>query len=235
MSKQEQGENTQISKAKKIYNVVSTVVVALIFVFLVAVVAIMLVQRKSGGETEIFGYYMFDVLTDSMSGTIEKGEIILCKKVENTSLLEVGDIITFTAPSGMVKGYNETHRIVEISYAQDGSIAYIKTAGDKLYDGQIKVDDWELNPDNVKAVFVKKSAFLGGLKSFMSHWYGYVVLVVIPLSIVAGLIIVGYVRDRLALEKENKTPDIENMSDEEKRKLLDALLEDKTDDNESEQ
>lgn len=94
-SKNETKKN--ISKAKKIYNVVSTVVVALIFVFLVALVALMLVQKKNGGETEIFGYYVFDVLTDSMSGTIEKGEVIVSKKVENKYALKVG-------------GYHHVHR-----------------------------------------------------------------------------------------------------------------------------
>lgn len=213
------------TKAKKIYNVVSTLVVALIFVFLVATVAIMLVQQKSGGESKIFGYYMYDVLSDSMSGTIEKGEVILCKEVEDVNSLEEGDIITFTAPEGVLKGYNETHRIVEIVRKEDGSIDYIKTAGDKLYDGKIKVDNWQLSPENVKAKFVKKSVFVGGLRQFLSHWYGYVVLVVLPLCIVFGLIVAGFVRDRVALEteKDGGKVALDDLSDEEKKKLLDEI------------
>lgn len=99
------------SKAKKIYNAVSTVIVALIFVFMIVVVAVMLVQKNNGGETELFGYRMYDVLTDSMSGTIEPGDVIMCKSVEDVNALQVGDIITFKAPNG---NYNETHRIIEI-------------------------------------------------------------------------------------------------------------------------
>ena len=214
-----------ITKAKKIYNVVSTVVVALIFVFLVTLVSLMLVQKKNGGETEIFGHYLFDVLTDSMSGTIEKGEVIVAKKVDDVYALKVGDIITFTAPSGVLKGYNETHRIVEIVYGEDGKVKGYKTAGDKLYNGSVKVDDWQLPPENVKAIFVRKSAFIGGLKSFLSHWYGYVVIVVVPMCCVFALVIAGFVRDRLALEK-GKEPKatLADLSDEEKKKLL-ALVE----------
>lgn len=220
-SKNETKKN--ISKAKKIYNVVSTVVVALIFVFLVVTVAVMLVQQKSGGESKIFGYYMFDVLSDSMSGTIEKGEVILCKDIDDVNALQVGDIITFTAPEGVLKGYNETHRIVEIVRNEDGTINYIKTAGDKLYNGKIKIDSWELKPENVKAKFVKKSVFVGGLRQFLSHWYGYVVLIVIPLCIVFGLIVAGFVRDRVALEteKEKKSVSLDDLTEEEKKKLLD--------------
>lgn len=211
-----------ISKAKKIYNVVSTVVVALIFVFLVVTVAVMLVQQKAGGESKIFGYYMYDVLSDSMSGTIEKGEVILCKEVDNVNALQEGDIITFTAPSGPLKGYNETHRIVEIVRNDDGTIDYIKTAGDKLYDGKTKTDEWQLKPENVKAKYVKKSVFVGGLRQFLSHWYGYVVLVVIPLCIVFGLVVAGFVRDKVALEteKNKKSVSLDDLTEEEKRKLL---------------
>ena len=215
------------SKAKKIYNAVSTVALVLIFVFLVVVVSLMLVQKKNGGETQLFGYYMFDVLTDSMSGTIEKGEVIVAKKVEDKYALKVGDVITFVAPSGVLKGFNETHRIVEIVYDEDGSVKYYKTAGDKLYDGAIKVDDWLLPPENVKAVFVKKSAFVGGLKEFLSHWYGYVVIVVIPMCLVFALVIAGFVRDRLALEK-SKTPktELSDLSEEDKKKLLELVAKD---------
>lgn len=220
-SKNETQKN--ISKAKKIYNVVSTVIVALIFVFLVVTVAVMLVQQKSGGESKIFGYYMFDVLSDSMSGTIEKGEVILCKDIDDVNALQVGDIITFTAPEGVLKGYNETHRIVEIVRNEDGTINYIKTAGDKLYNGKIKVDNWQLKPENVKAKYVKKSVFVGGLRQFLSHWYGYVVLIVLPLCIVFGLIVAGFVRDRVALEteKEKKIVSLDDLTEEEKKKLLD--------------
>lgn len=217
-----------MTKAKKIYNVVSTVVVALIFVFLVTLVSLMLVQKKNGGETEIFGHYLFDVVTDSMSGTIEKGEVIVAKKVNDVYALKVGDIITFTAPSGVLKGYNETHRIVEILYDENGKVKGYKTAGDKLYNGSVKVDDWQLPPENVKAIFVRKSAFIGGLKSFLSHWYGYVVIVVVPMCLVFALVIAGFVRDRLALEKEKEPKTtLADLSEEEKKKLLSLVEDDK--------
>lgn len=210
-------KNTEISKAKKIYNAVSTAIVALIFVFMVIVVAVMLVQKSSGGENKIFGYYMYDVLTDSMSGTIEPGDVIMCKAVDDVNSLQVGDIITFKAPNG---NYNETHRIVEIARNDDGTVKYFKTKGDNAK----AVDNWELNPQNVKAKYVKKSVFVGGLRKFMSHWYGYVVVVVIPLCIVFALIISSVVRDKLALEKEKEKEDgkisLSDISEEDKKKLL---------------
>lgn len=210
-------KNTEISKAKKIYNAVSTAIVALIFVFMVIVVAVMLVQKSSGGESKIFGYYMYDVLTDSMSGTIEPGDVIMCKAVDDVNSLQVGDIITFKAPNG---NFNETHRIVEIARNDDGTVKYFKTKGDNAK----AVDNWQLDPQNVKAKYVKKSVFVGGLRKFMSHWYGYVVVVVIPLCIVFALIISSVVKDKLALEKQNEKEEskiaLSDISEEDKKKLL---------------
>ena len=220
-------KNTEISKAKKIYNAVSTAIVALIFVFMVVMVAVILVQKSSGGESKIFGYYMYDVLTDSMSGTIEPGDVIMCKAVDDVNSLQVGDIITFKAPNG---NYNETHRIVEIARNDDGTVKYFKTKGDNAK----AVDNWQLNPQNVKAKYVKKSVFVGGLRKFMSNWYGYVVVVVIPLCIVFTLIISSVVRDKLALEKEKEKEEgkitLSDISEEDKKKLLENYINvDKTD------
>lgn len=212
--------NKQISKAKKIYNVVSTALVALLFVFLVVVVCVMLVQRNNGTETNIFGYYFYDVLTDSMSGTIEPGEVIVSKKVEDIDSLKVGDIITFLAPNG---DYNETHRIIEIVYNEDGSIDYFRTQGDNAQ----SADNWKLRPENIKAIYVRKSVFIGGLRRFLSNWYGYVVLIVLPMCIVIALVIASFVKEKIALDREeNKQSGIslDNISEEDKKRLLEIAL-----------
>lgn len=226
-------------KAKKIYNVVSTIIVALIFVFLVAVVAMLISQKHNGKDSKLFGYYMYDVLTDSMTPTIETNSVILSKEVKNPDELKVGDVITFTAPSGVLAGYNETHRIVEIVLKEDGTIDYFITEGDKYnpdYNPSVTVhtrDEWHLSPSAVKAKYVKTAVFIGGLREFLSHWYGYVVLIVIPMLIVMSLFIVGYVKEKAAFMKEEEAQKaaegqqkskLEGMSDEEKKRLLEEYL-----------
>lgn len=209
-------------KAKKIYNIVSTACVAVIFVFLVVVVSLLLVQRKSGGDSKIFGYYMFDVVTDSMSGTIEPGDVILSREIEDKTALQVGDIITFTAPSGPFAGYNITHRIVEVE--RDGDEIFYRTKGDNPEVGR---DDWRLTPDAVKAKYVRKAVLIGGLRRFITHWYGYVLLIALPLTVVGVLIIVGAVRDKYAAEKKRAVVSgdaVDDMTDEQKKQLLEELL-----------
>ncbi|MEG2274764.1 MAG: signal peptidase I, partial [Clostridia bacterium] len=230
MSKTKQ-EKKPISKAKKIYNVLSTIVTAAIFIFLLFIVVIVVWQKASGKDSSLFGYYMYDVLSESMQPTIDKGDVILCKKVDTNTLKE-GDIITFTAPSGSLKGYNETHRIFKIVRKDDGSIDFIKTAGDNKYGGdEVKVDGWNLNPSAVKAVYVRSLPSVAAIRSFLLKPAGFIVLIVLPLLAVFVLVIVGYVKDRTKLEKErlkeeqDATPiNLDSLDDAEKQKLLDEYI-----------
>lgn len=229
----EQKHKKPLTKARKIYNIVSTIIVALVFIFLVLMVAIVLWQRSSGSDTSIFGYYLFDVVSDSMEDTIKVGDVILCKEIDDVNSLNKDDIITFTAPSGPLAGHNETHRIYSIDRNADGTINYIKTAGDNTYGGDdVRVDSWNLNPSAVKAKYVRTLPFIAGLRDFLSHWYGYVVLIALPLLIVSTLFIIGFIKDKTSYELEkaglagdaNASPTLDNMSEEEKKKLLEEFL-----------
>ncbi len=228
----------EVSKARKIYNVVSTVLIALVFAFLVAVVAIMFSQRSAnGGDVKLFGYYSFTVLTDSMQDTINPGDVILCKEVDPNTLQEE-DIITFVAPSGQLKGQNITHRIKEVHRNEDGTVAYFITRGDNP---SVGYDDWQLSPDNVKAKYVKTSKLIGGFRNLITQWYGYVLLIALPLCVVFVLLIIGFVKDKTTLDKQEEkevvdvSSKLDNMSDEEKAKLLEEYLNNtkKTEDNNS--
>lgn len=215
----------QKTKAKKILNVTTTVLFAVVFIFLVVIVVFSVVQRKAGKDVKIFGHYMFVVMTDSMSPTIEPKEAIWCKAPEEGDIVE-GAIITFIAPSGVLKGQNETHRIEKIEYDEQGNISKIYTKGDK--EG-LPTDDWVLSVEDVKAVFVSKMPLVSGIMRFVLEqpFVAYVVLIALPLLLVAVLFIVGFVRDRLKKEKEEKekeTPDLDTLSDDDKKKLLEDYL-----------
>ncbi len=212
-------EPKNVSKVKKIYNIVTTVITAVVFVFLAVVLGLTISQRRSGGDASFFGYHVYEVMTGSMSGTIEVGDVIIAKKVENVNELAVGDIITFVAPSGPLKGRNETHRIIEVISNGDGTVQYFRTQGDN----EQYADNWRLSPSAVKAKFLRKSPFIAGFRRFLSHWYGYVLLIALPLLIVGVLFIVGYVKDKIAAESEKATS-LDDISAEEKQKLLEAYL-----------
>lgn len=216
--------DTQKQKAKKIFNVITTVIFAVVFLFLVVIVVFSVIQRKEGKDVKIFGHYMFVVMTDSMTPTINPKEAIWCKAPEDGDIVE-GAVITFTAPSGVLKGRNETHRIEKIEYDEDGNILKIYTKGDK--EG-LPTDDWVLEKEDVKAVYVRTMPLISAIMRFVMEkpFVAYIVLIALPLLLVAVLFIIGFVKDRLKKDKqegENK-PKLDDLTDEDKKKLLENYL-----------
>lgn len=223
---------TQKSKIKKIYNVISTVILTVVFLFLVVVVVASVMQKKQGSDVKLFGHYMYTVLTDSMSPTIEPGETIWCKVAEKDDIVE-GAIITFIAPSGPLKGRNETHRIFKIEYDANGE-KIITTKGDH----SSSPDDWTIKESDVKAVYQKTLPVLSGLVSFMRKqpFLSYILLIALPILLVCVMFIVGYVKDRAKeIDEENKankkTISMSDLSEEERQKLISEFSGETSDEN----
>ena len=97
----------------------------------------------------LFGYRTATMLTGSMAPGIVPGDIVVAVQ-EPTSEVAVGDVITYHIP---VEDHRvETHRVIEVQHAKDGSIA-VRTQGD-ANDG---ADPWTATLDSdsvwqVKAV-----------------------------------------------------------------------------------
>lgn len=90
-------------KAKKILNIISTVIVVL-----AVILAIMLAGVR------LFGLKPYAVRSGSMSPVYHTGDLIYVKDVD-TDKLKVGDIITYAADEDTVV----THRIVDIEIRED--------------------------------------------------------------------------------------------------------------------
>ncbi len=104
-----------MSKIKKIWNAVTTVLVVL-----VAVLALLLAGVR------IVGYQVFTVLSGSMEPTYHTGSLIYVKSVDYQEL-ESGDVITFLLDEETVA----THRIVGlVPDEEDPSVIRYRTKGD---------------------------------------------------------------------------------------------------------
>ncbi len=211
---------------KKIYNIFSTVVFAVVFVFFVFVIIFSTVQKNQGKDVKIFGHYMYTILTDSMEPTLNPSDVIWAKAIEEEDIVE-GAIITFVVPSGngVLSGRNDTHRIVEIERDENGNITGIYTQGDN---SEVR-DNWKLQYSEVKAVMSKKLVLTSALIKFISEYrfLAYVVLIVIPLGSIAVMFAVSYIRERVKekqAETEGGEVSINSLSDEDKKKMLEEYL-----------
>ncbi|MDC5699392.1 signal peptidase I [Intrasporangium calvum] len=87
----------------------------------------------------VLGYERYVITGGSMSGTFEKGALVL-ERVVPVEDLVVGDIITYVPPASSGVTTLVTHRITEISTSDTGS-RVLRTKGDANAD----VDPWSFS------------------------------------------------------------------------------------------
>lgn len=117
---------------KKICNILST----LVLLMLAAVAAVILVPM-------LMGYKEMAVLSGSMEPTIPVGSIVYVKPLDDASLLEPGDICTYTMADGETM---VTHRVVSVdpesqtlitkgdaNEAEDGAISFGQVFGETQF------------------------------------------------------------------------------------------------------
>ncbi len=220
----------KVEKAKKIYKIVSNVIVAIVAIFLCAIFVMVIVQKSSKQQPKIFGHYFYTVLTPSMEPELEVGTIILAKEVSSIDEITIGKIVTY--PSSSLGGRNLTHRVVDVETDKDG-VVWVTTKGDANFS-----EDPKIKATDISSIMVKNLPTLGKFMKFLVTPTGYIVVIALPLLIVLILIILQYIKDKgkddkkiLKIELENKmlAEKLKNLTDEEKTKLLSNLSEQNVD------
>lgn len=108
-------QNTMSKKCKRIWNYVTSVLVALVLIL-----ALLLVGAR------LVGLRVFTVLSGSMEPTYHVGSLIYVKEVDPFTLRE-GDVITFLLDEDTVA----THRVVGVvPDEEDSSVVRFRTKGD---------------------------------------------------------------------------------------------------------
>ena len=107
----------------RVINVLATVVILVAFVVLLRTVF-----TPAGEIPTIMGYGFMRTLTGSMEPTIPVHSFIVVD-TDNSQVYQVGDIITFHSSDDALEGSLNTHRIVSVEAASDGSPVY-HTKGD---------------------------------------------------------------------------------------------------------
>ena len=92
----------------RIFKIVFRVLAIIVGIFLLlSIDAWMQVNLFRKNYASIFGYSVFNVVTGSMSGTIEINDYVI---VKNTEDVQINDIVTFMSEGELI-----THRLVQIS------------------------------------------------------------------------------------------------------------------------
>lgn len=160
---------------KKIWNTVTTILVALVVAAALALVGV-----------RLLGVQVFTVLSGSMEPTYHTGSVIYVKSVEPSSIQE-GQVITFLLDEDTVA----THRVVEVvPDEEDASVLRFRTKGD----ANDSADGSLVHYKNVIGTPVFTIPYLGYVVSYIQQPPG----TYIAISAAAILILLMFVPDILA-------------------------------------
>ncbi len=152
-------------------------------VIAVVVVCFTLLSAKSVDNTDgtpVFGYRFFIVLSDSMQGTFDVGDLIASKEVD-TSTLEVGDVITFVSTADETDGEIITHKIREITQS-GGELAFV------TYGTTTETDDPDVAlASNVLGEYRFAIPKAGYFLQFLKTPMGYVCCILLPFALLIVL------------------------------------------------
>ena len=184
MSKKHARDKEGTKKKKSVPVLIIDTIIMIAFLFAVGCLLTVVVETALGRDPSLFGYRMMVVLTDSMTGTYDRGDVIIVDEFSSGQLsspegaVADGDVVTFVAPEGFgdIAGYNVTHRVIEAPYLEDG-VWYIRTQGD----ASPSADPVPVPVSVLVGKVVGHSAALAGLHAFFTKPYGFVVLIVVPL------------------------------------------------------
>ncbi len=181
--------------AKKILSIV--VDTFIVIVFLIAVVTtIGAINQSKSGVNSAFGLTLNTVQSDSMTGTFEKGDLIVGKVYDVGDELNVDDIITFRQTvNGQV--IINTHRIVGKTTVSGVECYY--TQGDKIGAPQ---DDLYRTPSEILAVYSFKIGGIGSFIDWLNEPVGFILCIITP--IVAAIVYQAYVIISILLKNKKE-------------------------------
>lgn len=213
-------ELSEQTPKKKILNTVINVVLVIAIIMAAICTYVSFVSTSGNGVPSIFGVRVFSIQTKSMYPTFEPGDLIFDSAVEDSSELEIGDIITYwTAIDG--QRVLNTHRIIQIY--DGGGYRIFETQGDN----NTIADALTVHESEVVGKYNgKKLDGVGKIFDYLQTSTGFLLVIVIPVAIFFLYHLIQFfrvlfeynnIKNKLLYEQERgKT---EDLVEDEKRKM----------------
>lgn len=179
-----------ISPMKNVFNIVKTILNAIVIAFVICFVLIVCMQRFSNNRLSFFNYRLFTVVSGSMEPSYEIGDVLIAKEKE-ASKIKIGDTISYLGSIGQFTDIVITHRVIDID-VKDGKY-YFHTKGD----ANLIEDPLVVSEDKLYGVVIYKASLLSNVYRLVATQTGMFIFVVIPILYIIGSEFVGFL-----LEKE---------------------------------
>lgn len=183
---------------QKFFVVLGNTLFILLMLLIISMIFFLVQSKVAGGPPNIFGRYMYIVLSGSMSPTFDTGSVVFVKPMEPEQV-RPGDVITFTSLDDARS--LTTHRVVDINNTDPQNIQFT-TKGDA---NQV-TDPGTVSGDRLVGTMNFSIPYLGYLMNFGQTKKGLLVLIIVP---GAFLILTElqklYVNTRKSKEKDDDT------------------------------
>jgi len=204
-------EKKKGGNGRKILNIVVNVVLVLALVLAAVCTFVSFVSATGNGVPSILGVEFFSIQTNSMSPTLEAGDLAIGTVVGDKSTLRTGDIITYWTVINGERTLN-THRIQGIY--DGGGFLIFETKGDN----NPTADPLTVHQSEVVGKYAMKLPGVGKAMDYLQTPTGFLLVIVIPVFLFFLYHLVQFfrvlfeyqnVKNRLRYEEERgRTEDI---------------------------
>lgn len=189
---------------KKLIKGLFSIIKFIVWVVVIALLAIILTQRLTNNKMSIAGFRIFTVVTGSMVPEYNVGDTVLTQYVE-PSRLNVGDDITYYGEKDTFAEKIVTHRIIDIKPLENGRYE-IQTKGIANDKEDPKILDTQVYG---KVLYrIKSISYINGI---IGNLYGMYFVIIVPIAI---MIFFDYMIPR----KEDKDEEDDELEVEEEKK-----------------
>lgn len=160
---------------KRIGSIAIDVLIIIVFIVSSLVVVASITANRTGGQPSVMGYVFSSVQTDSMQGTINKGDFVVGKLIDDNTEIKVGDIVSYREYYNG-KEITITHRVVEVMEENLSAPGYITQGDNEQY-----ADEIIKTRNTIQSVYKFRIPFLGGFIDFLKTPLGFILCLVLPL------------------------------------------------------
>jgi len=200
---------------KKAAKIIVNIAAWILLIFALLITLIVFSSEKNDGISNFFGYMPLTVESNSMKPTFKKGDMIICKEVNDVNKLEKGDVITFwTIIDG--QRVKNTHRITEVKN-ENGNISFITKGDNNSIEDTVPVYTGDIIGKWTKC----KIAGFGKVVDFLKTKRGFFICIIIPMALFFLFELYKFIATLIEVRK----PEKEEIDEEEiKRRAIEEYL-----------
>lgn len=158
-------------------NIIFRIIKWILYIVLVLILIVIIVQKVSNNNISIGGFRMFMIVSESMKGEYDIGDILISKSVPANEI-NVGDNITYLGEKDSLKGLIITHKVVEKD-ERDNEVFFTTKGNANL------VKDPEISYSQVYGKVVYKFVLLSMLAKLMNNQLAYFIIFIIVAMIIS--------------------------------------------------